>query len=60
MFSYHFIKRDGYDSLLTFFGAGDTESCYSEIDVMSVSWQPIDPGRQVNFSEPGSHAYQLT
>lgn len=59
VFSHHFIRRDGLDSLLTFFGSGDSDSCYSEVDVMSISWQRIRPGKTVNFNEAGSHKYEL-
>lgn len=59
VFSHHFIRRDGQDSLLAFFGAGDSQSCWSEIDISSVAWHPVPPGTVVNISNPDNHNYHL-
>jgi len=58
VFSHHFIRRDGQDSLLAFFGAGDSQSCWSEIDVSSVCGAPGNR-RNVNISNPDNHNYHL-
>ncbi len=59
VFSHHFVHRDGHDSLLTFFGAGDATSCWSEVDISSVAWHPVVPGRVIDFSNRDNHKYEL-
>lgn len=64
VFSHHFISRDSGGtaadcSLLTFFGAGDAQSCYSEVDIASVGWQPVKSGKSVDFRQRDSHKYEL-
>lgn len=59
VFSHHFVHRDGHDSLLTFFGAGDATSCWSEVDIPSVAWHPVVPGWVIDFSNRDNHKYDL-
>jgi hypothetical protein len=60
VFSHHFIKVDGIDVLMIFFGKNDDSNCVTQVDAEALSWYRVRPGTHLNWTDTSTHNYEFT